>query len=385
MNKHNSIFGQILQLISRSDFKKAVNEYKSEKHSKGFSSWTHFSAMLYAQLSGQDGLRGVENAIGSQKSLHYHLGINTVKRSTLSYANENRSHEVFKSTFESLLNKVMAKTNGHKFRFKNPLYSIDASTIDLCLGLYDWAKFRKTKGGIKLHVKLNHSGHLPEYVNVSNADYHEVNELPKMGLKKGDVITMDRGYTDYTKYASFCREGIYFITRMRRNARYKVVSRNDISKYPNISSDQTIKFTIFYSKKKCTYHLRRIRIKDPETGKYIVLLTNQMDWSPATIGKVYKDRWQIEIFFKTMKQKLKIKTFLGTSKNAIMIQIWTAMIAYLLLAYMKLLSKFKWTINSLMNVIPSLLFTRKCLWQWINHPHGPPEQEPDNRLQLVLI
>ena len=385
MNKLNSIFGQILQIISRSDFKKAVNEHESEKHSKGFSSWTHFSAMLYAQLSGQDGLRGVENAIASQRNLHYHLGIKTVKRSTLAYANEHRSHEVFKATFETLLNKVMAKTKKHKFRFKNDLYSIDASTIDLCLGLYDWAKFRKTKGGIKLHVKLNHSGYIPQYVNVSNADYHEVNELPKMGLKKGDVVTIDRGYTDYTKYANFCSEGIYFVTRMRKNARFKVVSRGDVSKYPNISSDQTIKFTIFYSKKKCTYCLRRIRIKDPETNKYIVLLTNQMDWAPTTVGKVYKDRWQIEIFFKTMKQKLKIKTFLGTSKNAIMIQIWTAMIAYLLMTYMLLLSRFKWTVNSLMNVVPSLLFTRKCLWEWINYPHGSPPHNRVTAKQMELL
>lgn len=385
MGKHNSIFGQILQLISRYDFQKSVKKHGCEKHSKGFSSWSHFTAMQFAQLSRQDGLRGVERAMASHKNLQYHLGQKEVKRSTLSYANRHRSHELFKDVFESLLQKVLTKTPKHKFRFKNDLYSIDASTIDLCLGLHDWAKFRKTKGGIKLHVKLNHSGYIPEFVNMTTADCHEVNELPNIPLKSGDVVTFDRGYTDYERYAFYCGKKIYFVTRLKTNARYRVVECRDVSKYENISSDQIIEFTGPNSKTKCPYRLRRVRVKDPETGKYIVILTNQMSWSPATVGAVYKDRWQIEIFFKTMKQELKIKTFLGTSKNAIMIQIWTAMISYLLLSYLKFLSRYNWTINSLMTVIPVLLFTRKCLWEWLNHPAGPPPPPPDNFCQMELI
>lgn len=385
MSNHNSILGQILQLISRYDFQKSVKRHECEKHSKGFSSWNHFTAMQFAQLSGQDGLRGVEHAMASHKNLNYHLGTKEVKRSTLSYANKHRSHLLFKDIFESLLSKVMTKTSKHKFRFKNDLYSIDASTIDLCLSLYDWAKFRKTKGGIKLHVKLNHSGYVPEFVNVTSADHHEVNEIQNIPLKSGDVVTFDRGYNNYNQFAKYCRESIYFVTRMKKNAKYRVVERRDVRKHKNISSDQIIELTGFSSKTKCPHQLRRIRIKDPETGKYIIILTNHLCWSPATVGAVYKDRWQIEIFFKTIKQKLKIKTFLGTSKNAIMIQIWTAMISYLLLTYLKYSSRFKWTINSLMNVIPILLFTRKCLWEWLNYPFGSPPDEPENFGQMELI
>lgn len=385
MKKHNTIFGQMLQLISRYEFQKAVNKHKTERHSKGFSSWTHFVSMLFAQLSGQDGLRGIETGMAAQEQRLYHLGVRSVKRSTLSYANTHRSHKVFKAVFESLLRKVTSNAPGHKFRFKNRLYSIDATTIDLCLGLYDWAKFRKKKGGIKVHVKLNHAGYIPEFITVTTAKQHEVNELDKLQLKSGDVVVFDRGYTDFKRFATYCSEDIYFVTRLKKNADYRVVERRDVSKYENISSDQIIELRGFYTKKKCPVRLRRIRVKDPETGKYIVVLTNHMDWSPVTVAAVYKDRWQIEIFFKTMKQNLKIKSFLGTSKNAILIQIWTAMISYLLLSYLKFISTHKWTINSLMNIIPMLLFSRRCLWEWINKPFGSPPTPPDLSLQMELL
>lgn len=253
------------------------------------------------------------------------------------------------------------------------------------MSLYDWAKFRKKKGGIKVHVKLNHSGYIPEFITVTTAKHHEGKEIDKMQLKLGDVVAFDRAYTNYSRFATYCREGIYFVTRMKKNANYKVVERRDVKKHKNISSDQIIQMSGYYTKKNCPMHLRRIRVKDPETGKYIVILTNQMDWSPATVAAVYKDRWQIEIFFKTMKQNLKIKSFLGTSRNAILIQIWTAMISYLLLSYLKFLSTYKWTIGSLMNIIPMLLFSRRCLWEWLNKPFGIPPAPPHLSIQLELL
>ena len=385
MKNNNSIFGQMLQLISRYEFQKAVNEYQSEKHSKGFSSWTHFVSMLFGQLSGQDGLRGIETGMAAQEQRLYHLGVVSVKRSTLSYANTHRTHRVFKAVFESLLKKVTSSAPRHKFKFKNRLYSIDATVIDLCLSLYNWAKFRNRKGGIKVHVKLNHAGYIPEFITVTTAKQHEGREIDKMQLKPGDVIAFDRAYTNYRRFATYCREGIYFVTRMKKNANYKVIERRDVSKYKNISSDQIIEMCGYYTKKNCPMRLRRIRVKDPETGKYIVILTNQMEWSPATVAAVYKDRWQIEIFFKAMKQNLKIKSFLGTSRNAILIQIWTAMISYLLLSYLKFLSTHKWTIGSLMNIIPMLLFSRRCLWEWLNKPFGIPPAPPDLSIQMELL
>ena len=385
MRKYTSVFVQMLQMIPRYDFQKSVKRHGSERHSKGFTSWNHFVSLLFGQLSGQDGLRGVEAGMASQQKHLYHLGSRPVKRSTLSYANAKRSHEVFKSVFETMYAKVIAKAPGHKFRFKNDLYSFDATTIDLCLGLYDWAKFRKTKGGIKLHVKLNHAGYIPEFVTVTNAKRHESKELPKLKLKSGDVVVFDRAFTDFKQFASYCDDGIYFVTRLKKNAHYRVLKRHDVSKHENISSDQIIEMKGFYTNKKCPVHLRRIRVKDPETGKYIVLLTNQLAWSPATIAAVYKDRWQIEIFFKTIKQNLKIKSFLGTSRNAILSQIWVAMIAYLLLSYMKFVSMYKWTINGLMKILPTLLFSRRCLWEWLNYPFGKPPDIPKPSIQLELI
>ena len=385
MKKHSSILSQILQLVPRYEFQKAVKLFGTERHSKGFSSWEHFVALLFGQLSGQDGLRGVETGMATQEKHLYHLGVRSVKRSTLSYANIHRTNEVFKSVFETMLAKVSSKAPGHKFRFKNDLYSFDATTIDLCLGLHDWAKFRKTKGGIKVQVKLNHSGYIPEFVTVTEAKRHEVNELPKLNLKAGDVVVFDRGFTDFRQFASYCDEGIYFVTRLKKNADYRVVERRDVSTYEYISSDQIIEMNGFYTKKKCPVRLRRVRVKDPETGKYIVLLTNQMKWSPTTVAAVYKDRWQIEIFFKTMKQNLKIKSFLGTSRNAILSQIWVAMIAYLLLCYMKFVSMYKWTINTLMKVLPTLLFSRRNLWEWMSYPFGKPPPKIESSVQLELI
>lgn len=385
MEKYTSVLAQMLQMIPRYDFQKAVKLFGTERHSKGFSSWGHFVALLFGQLAGQDGLRGVEAGMATQETHLYHLGVRSVRRSTLSYANTHRTHEVFKSVFETMLTKVSSKAPGHKFRFKNDLYSFDATTIDLCLGLHDWAKFRKTKGGIKVQVKLNHSGYVPEFLTVTEAKRHEVKELPKLKLRSGDVVVFDRGFTDFEQFASYCDAGIYFVTRLKKNADYRVVERADVSTYENISSDQIIEMNGFYTKKKCPVRLRRIRVKDPETGKYIVLLTNQMTWSPTTVAAVYKDRWQIEIFFKTMKQNLKIKSFLGTSKNAILSQIWVAMIAYLLLCYMKFVSTYNWTINSLMKVLPTLLFSRRDLWVWLNYPFGRPPPKVEFAVQLELI
>ena len=245
---------------------------------------------------------------------------------------------------------------------------MDSTTIDLCLSMYDWAKFRKTKAGIKLHVKMDHNGYLPKVVVLSNASKHDVSIGREINFQKGDLVVFDRGYNDYCLFANYYTKGIYFVTRMKLNAAYKVVERRDVSRFANISSDQTIMLTGFYAKKNCPLKLRRIRSRDPKTGKWIVILTNNFTWSPATVTAIYKERWQIEIFFKTLKQNLKIKSFFGTSKNAVLSQIWTALISYLLLSLMKFKSRIGWTIYRLMNNIPTLLFLQIDLWDWLNNP-----------------
>ncbi len=384
MSYHTTILGQMLKMFSRLEFQKAVCETGTEYHARGFSSWNHFTSMLFGQLAGQDSLRGIEAGLATQTQSLYHLGINPVHRSTLAYANEHRTHELFKKTFFGMLSKCEAIVPKHKFRFKNPLYSLDATVIDLCLSLYNWAKFRTTKGAVKLHVKLNHSGYLPNFMVVTTGKVHESKIAPSIPLEKGDVAIFDRGYTDFKWYKALDDKGVFFVTRLKKNAYYRIIERKDVQSFKNIYSDQIIKVKGFYSKQKFPDRLRRIRSKDPETGRIIVILTNNFTWSAVTIAKIYKERWQIELFFKCIKQQLKIKSFVGTSKNALLSQLWVALITYLLLSYLKFKSKFNWSLYTLCSILPTNLFSRRNLWDWLNAPFHEKSNKPKHELQLSL-
>ena len=372
----------MLQMFPRFEFQKAVLETKAEYHARGFTSWNHFVAMFFGQLAGQDSLRGIEAGLATQSKALYHMGIEPVHRSTLAYANEHRTHELFEKLFFNMLSKCQPLAPKHKFRFKNPINSIDATTIDLCLSLYDWAKFRTAKGAVKLHVKLNHSGYLPTFAIVTTGKVHETQVAPSIPLDKGDVAIFDRGYTDFSWYKTLDDKGVIFVTRTKRNARYGVVERRDVSRFKHILSDHIIKLNGFYSKQKFPEKLRRIRSKDPETGKTITILTNNLIWSAATIAKIYKERWQIELFFKSLKQQLKVKSFVGTSRNALLSQLWVALITYLLLSYLKFKSSFGWSIYTLCSILPANLFARRNLWDWLNSPFHERSKSPPEDLQL---
>lgn len=280
-----------------------------------------------------------------------------------------------------MLSKCRPIAPGHKFRFKNPLYSIDNTIIALCLSLYDWAKFRSFKGAVKLHVKLNHAGYLPTFMIMTNGKDNDNMATPFIPLEKGDIAVFDMGYIDFSWFKSLDDKGIIFVTRMKKNAVYSIIERRDVSKFKYILSDQTIKMTGDYTKDKCTNLLRRIRSKDPNTGKVITILTNNFTWSAKTIGQIYKERWQIELFFKAIKQQLKVKSFVGTSKNALLSQLWVALVAYLLLAYLKFKSKFSWSLYTLCSVLPANLFARRNLWDWLNAPFHERSKAPPETLQ----
>ena len=374
MNKYNTIFGQMLELISRSHFEKQVKVYQTERCAKGLRSWTQFAAMLFSQISGQHGLRSIEQGMNSQRNCWYHLGItNTergIKRSTLSYANMHRDSNLFKSVFEHLLGEAQSAESKHGFRFKNPLYSIDCTMVDLCLKLFPWADFRTGKGGIKMAVKLDHQGKIPCFVAVSNAREHDVKKIREIPYERGDVLVFDRGFTDYEYFKEICAKKAYFVTRLKKNAVYRYAGKREIKEGGNIVSDYEIRIPSLSKE----IIFRKIIARDPETKKRIVLLTNNPQWSATTIALVYKARWQIELFFKAIKQNLRIKRFYGNTKNAVMTQIWIALIAYLLYYLLKV--KFKsWNLSftNFISVIKTMLFQRNSLFEFLCGSGPPPK------------
>ena len=386
MNKFSSIFGQILQVFDKRDFLQAVRDTRAERAAKGFTCWDQFVAMLFCQLGQAQSLREICGGLATCLGKLKHLGIDDApKRSTLSYANEHRPWQLYQVMFYRLLEKcqTMAQFQKRKFRFKNKLFSLDASVIELCLSLFDWASFRQTKGAVKLHLLLDHDGYLPTFATVTEGDVHEVNVAWELKLPKGSILAVDMGYTDYALFAKWILEGIFFVTRQKANAAYRVVEEHKVPQNRNILKDQIIEFTGYYAKKDCPHRLRRIEVWDQEFNRTLVLLTNHLKFGATTVAAIYKDRWQIEIFFKAIKQNLKIKTFVGTSKNALLIQIWTALTVILLLKYLKFRSSMNWSLSNLVAMLRYNLFTYRDLWLWLDNPFEVPAIVPDEH-QLLL-
>jgi len=379
MNKCSSIFGQILQLFSRTEFYGAVRDLRAERGAKGFSCWDQFVAMLFCQVGQAHSLREISGGLASCLGKLKHLGVDKAPcRSTLSYANEHRPWQLYEAVFYQLLQKCQALAKGRtKFRFRNKLFSLDATVIELCASLFDWAKFRTTKGAVKLHLLLDHEGYLPVFAHITEGAVHEVNVARRLAFAKGSIVVIDRGYADYALFGRWTREEVYFVTRLKGNAAYRVVSERLVPANRNILRDQAIELTGFYSRRKCPHVLRRIEVWDKDTEQVIVLLSNHHEFGATTIASTYKDRWQIETFFKTIKQNLRIKTFVGTSANALMIQIWTALIAILVLKYLKFRSRFAWSLSNLVAMLRYNLFTYRDLWVWIDNPYETPPIVPD--------
>jgi hypothetical protein len=359
MSFQSTIFNQLLHFIPRYDFDKAVKEQKSDNYCKKFTSWEQLLVLFYTQVTLKDSLRDIETGLLSHRHNLYHLGMEPIPRSTLSDAMNRRNPIIFETIFYNLLDRVHKLAPFHKFRFKNPLYSIDSTTIDLCLSVFNWAKFRKRKGAIKLHYKLSHQGHLPVFCALTNGKVHDVKAARKYLPVEPDSITcMDRGYLDFQWLYSLHQQGAYFVTRAKDNMNFKIIGQHQPVKNKHILRDDLILLEGFYTSQKYSEPIRLIEYKDPETGKIYVFLTNHFDLAAITIAEIYHQRWQIELFFKWIKQNLKIKTFLGTSKNAVMAQVWTAMIYYLLLAYLKFQSKCTSTLTELSRRFQNTLMDR---------------------------
>ena len=385
MIKHASLFSQLIAVFNRSQFFHLVYHHQSERYTKGFSSWDQFVAMLFCQLAHAKSLREICGGLACCTGKLRHLNMRQApKKSTLSYANTHRPWEMYRDLFYQTLDTCKKAAPGkHKFRFKNKLLSLDSTTISLCLSLFPWAHFRRTKGAIKLHLLLDHEGYLPTYAYISNGKKHDVTIARKVPLSPGSIITMDRGYNDYKLYAFWTGNGIFFVTRLKENADFVVVKECAVPQNRSIVSDQLIQFTGYYAYKHCPHILRRVVVWDKEEQEEIVLLTNHLNFGATTIAAIYKDRWSIEIFFKTLKQHLKVKTFVGTSENALFIQIWTALIALLLIKYLRFKSTFGWSLSNLIAFLRWNLFTYRNLWEWISKPFDILPLEPHS-VQLPL-
>jgi hypothetical protein len=382
-----SLFSQILNLFPRTEFQQAVKQHQAERHAKGFTCWEQFVAMLFCQLGQAHSLREICGGLAGSLGKLRHLGVDRApSKSTLAYANEHRPWQLQQTVFLQLLAKCQAAAQGKKrFRFRNKLYSLDSTMIDLCLSLFDWAKYKQTKGAVKLHLLLDHEGYLPSYAVITEGRVNDVRIAKTLEFSPDTVLVVDRGYLDYAQYARWTEQGVWFVTRERSNADYRVLKRRDVPTRGGVTCDEIIELASSHGHARCPHPLRRIEYQDPRNGRLLVFLTNHMGFAASTIARIYKDRWQIELFFKAIKQNLRIKTFVGTGPNAVRTQIWTALIAMLLLKYLQLRSRWCWSLSNLIAQLRWNLFDHKDLWIWIHDPFRmPPDKPKPEQLSLVL-
>jgi hypothetical protein len=377
MNKVCSIFSQVLKLFSRGEFEKAVKEHEAERHARGFTSWGQFMAMLFCQLGRAHSLREICGGLACCEGQLKHLGVPVApKKSTLAYANEHRPWQLYQTVFEQMLGKcqelVQNRGGRKRFRFKNKLMSLDGSIIDLSVSLFDWAKFRQRKGAIKLHLLLDHDGYLPSFAVVTEGRASELKVARSLRFDPGTILVIDRGYIDYAWFRDLTQQEVYFVTRMKDNAVYEGKEELQVPQNSNVVRDQIVCFPRLASEGEEPVLFRRVEILDTEKQETIVFLSNLLQFGATTLAAIYKDRWQVELFFKALKQTLKIKTFVGTSANAVRTQVWTALIAMLVLKYLQLKSTFAWSLSNLAALLRQQLFFYRDLYAWLDDPFQAP-------------
>jgi Domain of unknown function (DUF4372)/Transposase DDE domain len=383
-----SLFNQLLHHFPRLEFGSLVQKHKAERAAKGFDCWTQFVSMLFCQLGHADSLREICNGLSCCLGKLVHLGIaKAPNKSTLSYANEHRPAALYQELFYTVLARFRAQeqlgARKRQFRFKNKLLSLDSTTLSLCLSLFPWAKFRRAKGGVKAHVLLDHDDYLPRYVLLTPGRASDVRIAHHFNLPPGSIVAVDRGYNDFRLFTRWTAGGVCFVTRPMHHIAYAVVESRPLPQNSNIRSDEIIRLSSKLARQTFKHRLRRIAVWDADQEREIVLLTNHFGFGATTIAKIYKDRWEIELFFKALKQNLKIKSFVGTTENALHIQIWTALIALLLLKWLHHLSQANWSLSNLATMLRLNLFTYRDLRDWLHNPFGTPPIAPGPQ-QLVL-
>ena len=385
----NTVLSQILQLICQYRFKKCVDQYEGDKYTKRFSCWQQLIVLLFAQAKSLTSLRDIELSLKSHMKKWYHIGLKTVAKSTLSDANNNRSADIFRDTFYSLLEKCRELSPRHGFRFKNPLYSFDSTLIDVCLSLYPWATYRTKKGAFKVHTLLDHNGYLPSFMVITDGKTHDINVVKDgsygfPSLSPDSILLIDRAYIDYNWLYSLNRSKLFFVMKAKSNMKYTVLGQQEVTKNKGIVSDCLIMLSGVASNENYPDKLRMVTYIDQETGELHVFITNNFKLAARTIADLYKSRWAIEIFFKWIKQNLKIKSFLGTSKNAVMTQIWAAMIYYLLLSFIKFQTKCRHSLHELTRIVGELLLDTVFLIEILTIPFDRFKTITQKQQQLSL-
>jgi len=385
-----SIYGQLLRFFPRNEFDRLVAAHAAEKHAKGFSCWTQFVAMLFCQLSQADSLREICTGLACTLGKLRHLGVSAApKKSTLAYANAHRPPALYEAVFWDALARFRdAGSLGPrscKFTFKNKLLSLDSTTVSLCLSLFPWASYRHDKGGVKAHVLLDHDDYLPSWVLLTEANVADIRAARLLPLNPGSIVAMDRGYNDYSLFGDWTARGVFFVTRLKDDTRYDVVESRAVPAGTNVRADQVIRLASEAGTRACPYLLRRVVVWDEENGREIALLTNLLDFDAAVVGAIYKERWQIELFFKALKQNLKVKSFVGTTENALRTQIWTALIALLLVRWLKHLSRAGWSLSLTASMLRMNLFVYRDLREWLDDPLvWDDEPTPIDQLELAI-
>ena len=338
MHTGRFIFSQLMDFLPKYEYDKCVRRYRGNRRVRTFSCYDQFLCMAFAQLTYRQSLRDVVTCLEVLKPKLFHVGIRgNVSRSTLADANENRDWRIYADFAQVLIAQARGLYENEDFgvELDNTVYALDASTIDLCLSLFPWARFRKTKGAVKLHTLLNLRGNIPEFIHISDGKLHDVNVLDILIPEAGSIYVMDRGYVDFKRLYALHRAAAFFVTRAKSNFKFKRRYSRPVDKATGLRSDQTIVLSGVHSKYDYPETMRRVVYRDAQTGRRYVFLTNNFVLPALTIAQLYKARWQVELFFKWIKQHLRIKAFYGTSENAVKTQIWIAVTVYVLVAILK--------------------------------------------------
>lgn len=387
MHVGRTLFAQVMDFLPWTTFQRIVDSYHGDRRVRTLSCAEHFRCMAFAQITYRESLRDIEACLSAQTAKLYHMGFRQpVSRSTLADANETRDWRIYAEVAHRLIAQAKKLYAGDSFgvQLSETVYALDATTIDLCLSVFPWAPFRSTKAAIKLHTLLDLRGPIPSFIHISDGKLHDVKVLDLFLPEAGAFYVMDRAYLDFERLFALDQSGAFFVTRAKTNTGTRRIYSAPTNRSAGIICDQTIAFDGPLSKQRYPNHLRRIRFKDPETRKTLVFLTNHFQLPPTTVCSLYKSRWQVELFFKWIKQHLRIKTFLGTSENAVKTQIWIAISVYLLVAIIKKRLHLTASLHTLLQILSVTLFEKLDLTEALT-PAVSDENEAITDNQLILF